>query len=42
VTRLPRRAALAAVTAAAVAVAMFGLSAWSFAIMHEFWLFPRP
>ena len=42
VTRLPRRAALAAVTASAVAVVMFGLGAWSFAIMHEFWLFPRP
>jgi len=42
VTRLPRQAALAAVTAAAIAVAMFGLGAWSFAIMHEFWLFPRP
>ena len=42
VTRLPRRASLAAVTSAAVAVAMFGLGAWSFAIMHEFWLFPRP
>ena len=42
VTRLPRRAALAAVTAAAVAVAMFGLGAWSFAIMQDFWLFPRP
>ena len=42
VTRLPRRAALAAAAAAAVAVAMFGLGAWSFAIMHEFWLSPRP
>ena len=42
VTRLPRRTALAAVTPAAVAVAMFGLGTWSFAIMHEFWLFPRP
>ena len=42
VTRLPRRASLAAVTSAAVAVAMFGLGAWSFAIMREFWLFPRP
>ncbi len=42
VTRLPRRASLAAVTSAAVAVAMFGLGAWSFAVMREFWLFPRP
>jgi 4-amino-4-deoxy-L-arabinose transferase-like glycosyltransferase len=42
VTRLPRRASLAAVTSAAVAAAMFGLGAWSFAIMHDFWLFPRP
>ena len=42
VTRLPRRASLAAVTSATVAVAMFGLGAWSFAIMREFWLFPRP
>ena len=42
VTRLPRRAALAAGTSAVVAVAMFGLGIWSFAIMHEFWLFPRP
>jgi hypothetical protein len=33
---------LAAVTSAAVAVAMSGLGAWSFAIMREFWLFPRP
>jgi len=41
VTRLPRRASLAAVTSAAVAVAMFGLGVWSFAIMREFWLFPR-
>jgi hypothetical protein len=40
VTRLPQRASLAAVTSAAVA--LFGLGAWSFAIMHEFWLFPRP
>jgi hypothetical protein len=39
VTRLPRRASLAAVTSAAVA--SFGLGAWSFAIMHGFWLFPR-
>ena len=36
VTRLPRRAWLAAATSAAVAVAMFGLGAWSFAAMHEF------
>ena len=35
VTRLPRRASLAAVTSAAVAVAMFGLGAWSFALMRE-------
>ena len=42
VTRLPRRALPAAVTSAAVAVAMFGLGAWSFAVMREFWLFPRP
>jgi hypothetical protein len=42
VTRLPRRASLAAVASAAVAVAMFGLGAWSFAVMREFWLFPRP
>ena len=41
VTRLPRRALLAAVTSATVAVAMFGLGAWSFAVMREFWLFPR-
>jgi hypothetical protein len=40
VTRLPGRASLAAVTSGAVA--MFGLGAWSFAIMREFWLFPRP
>jgi hypothetical protein len=40
VTRLPRRAPLAAVISAGVAVAMFGLGAWSFAIMHEFWMFP--
>ncbi len=42
VTRLPRRAPLAAVTSAAVAVVMFGLGDWSFTIMHGFWLFPRP
>jgi hypothetical protein len=36
VSRLP----LAAVTSAAVA--LFGLGVWSFAVMHEFWLFPRP
>jgi len=42
VTRLPRRASLAAVASAAAAVAMFGLGAWSFAVMREFWLFPRP
>ena len=41
VTRLPRRASLAALPSAAVAVAMFGLGVWSFAIMREFWLFPR-
>lgn len=35
VTRLPRRAALAAAAAAAVAVAMFGLGAWSFTVMRE-------
>ena len=35
VTRLPRRAWLAAVTSAAVAVAMFGLGAWSFTTMRE-------
>ena len=40
VTRLPRRASLMAVIPAAVAVAMFGLGAWSFGIMREFWLFP--
>ncbi len=39
VTRLPCRASLAAVTSAAVA--MFVLGAWSFAVMREFWLFPR-
>jgi hypothetical protein len=42
VTRLPRRAWPAAVTSAAIAVAMFGLGVWSFAVMREFWLFPRP
>jgi hypothetical protein len=42
VTRLPRRASLAAVTTTAAAIAMFGLGAWSFAVMREFWLFPRP
>jgi hypothetical protein len=42
VTRLPRRAALAAVIPAAAAVAIFGLGIWSFAVMREFWLFPRP
>jgi len=26
----------------AAAVAMFGLGAWSFAVIHQFWLFPRP
>jgi hypothetical protein len=35
VTRLPRRASLAAVTCAAVAVAMFGLGAWSFAVIRQ-------
>ena len=35
VTRLPRRASLAAVTSAAVAVAMFGLGAWSFAVIRQ-------
>ena len=35
VTRLPRRASLAAATSAVVAVAMFGLGAWSFALMRE-------
>jgi hypothetical protein len=35
VTRLPRRASLAAMTAAAVAVVMFGLGAWSFAVIHQ-------
>ena len=41
VTRLPRRTSLAAVTSAAAAVAMSGLGAWSFAVIREFWLFPR-
>jgi hypothetical protein len=41
VTRLPRRASLAGVTSAA-AVATFGLGIWSFAVIHQFWLFPRP
>jgi hypothetical protein len=41
VTRLSRRASLAAVTSAAVAVAMFGLGVWSFAVMRGFWLFPQ-
>jgi hypothetical protein len=35
VTRLPRRASLAAVTTAAVAAAMFGLGAWSFAVIRQ-------
>ena len=35
VTRLPRRASLAAVTSAAVAAAIFGLGAWSFTVMRE-------
>jgi len=34
VTRLPRRASPAAVTSAAVAVAIFGLGAWSFAVIR--------
>jgi len=42
VTRLAHRASLAAVTSTAAAMAMFGLGAWSFAVMREFWLFPRP
>jgi hypothetical protein len=42
VTRLPRRTSLATAISVAVVVAMFGLGAWSFAIMREFWLFPRP
>ena len=36
VTRLPRRAWLAAATFAAAAVVMFGLGAWSFAVIHQF------
>jgi hypothetical protein len=36
VTRLPRRTSLATAISAAVVVAMFGLGAWSFAVMHEF------
>ena len=36
VTRLPRRAWLAAGVSAAVAVALFGLGAWSFAVIHQF------
>jgi hypothetical protein len=35
VTRLPRLASLAALISATVAVAMFGLGAWSFAVMRE-------
>ena len=35
VTRLPRRASVAAVISAAVAAAMFGLGAWSFTVMRE-------
>jgi hypothetical protein len=35
VTRLPRKVSLAAVTAVAVAVVMFGLGAWSFAVIHQ-------
>jgi hypothetical protein len=35
VTRVPRQTSLAAVTAAAVAVVMFGLGAWSFAVIHQ-------
>jgi hypothetical protein len=35
VTHLPRRASLAAVTSAAVAAAMFGLGAWSFAVIRQ-------
>ena len=36
VTRLPRRTSLATAISAAVVVAMFGLGAWSFAVMREF------
>ena len=36
VTRLPRRASLATAISAVVVVAMFGLGAWSFAVMREF------
>jgi hypothetical protein len=36
VTRLPRRTSLAAAISAAVVAAMFGLGAWSFAVMREF------
>ena len=36
VTRLPRRASLATAISAAVVATMFGLGAWSFAVMHEF------
>jgi hypothetical protein len=35
VTRLPRRPSLAAVTSAAVAVAIFGLGVWSFAVIRQ-------
>jgi hypothetical protein len=35
VTRLPRQTSLATVTAAASAVVMFGLGAWSFAVIHQ-------
>jgi len=41
VTRLPRRASMAAVTSAVAVVAMFGLGTWSFAIMSQFSLFSR-
>ena len=34
-SRLPRRASLVALISAAIAVAMFGLGAWSFAVMRE-------
>jgi hypothetical protein len=36
VTRLPRRTSLATAISAAVVAAMFGLGAWSFAVMREF------